>query len=159
MKKLILSTIALLSIFMSFSFKSSGNDKMKNKPSSKKILIIGINPSLIDFSSPEYAAFPGLTAEKVEAGIKAQQSRLKELGYEAELCWIDLGQTALTVIAEKLKKNKFDGVLIGAGIRVTAVNFLLFEKIINNVHENAIQAKIFFNTKPTDTVESVQRWL
>ncbi len=38
---------------------------MTNK---KTILLIGINPSLIDFTTSEFAAFPGLTAEKVEAG-------------------------------------------------------------------------------------------
>ena len=158
-KKLIVSAIALAAIFMIYSFKSSNPDKITTTTDKKVILLIGIDPKLIDFSSPEYAAFPGLTAEKVDAGVKAQQSRLKELGYESELCWIDFGQTASAVILEKLKSKKFDGVLIGAGIRVPQVNFILFEKIINMVHQNAAQARIIFNTNPKDTVEAVQRWL
>lgn len=36
----------------------------------KTVLVVGIDPSLIDFTSPEFAAMPGLSAEKVEMGIK-----------------------------------------------------------------------------------------
>lgn len=159
MKNLMLSTMALASIFTLFSFWTSASEKVNKTTVKKKVLVIGIEPTLIDFSSPEYAAFPGLTSEKVNAGIKAQQAKLIELGYDVDLCMIDFGQTAITVINEKLKKNNYDGILIGAGIRIPATNFLLFEKIINTVHEGATKAKIVFNTNPKDTLEAVQRWL
>lgn len=129
---------------------------MENK---KTILIIGINPALIDFTSPEFAAFPGLTTEKVEAGIKGSINKLIELGYDAQLCWIDFGQTAIDVLTRHLKKAPFDCVLIGAGIRKPETNFLLFEKMINTIHEFAPKPKICFNTNPTDTIEAVKRWL
>lgn len=129
---------------------------MANK---KKILTIGIDPYIIDFSSPEFAAFPGLTAEKVDAGIKASMNQLSGLGYQPELCWVDFGQTASSVVQARLEKQDFDGVLIGAGIRIPASNFLLFEKLINAIHEYAPKAKIFFNTNPRDTTAAVQRWL
>jgi hypothetical protein len=129
---------------------------MANK---KKLLIVGIDPFLIDFSSPEFAAFPGLTPEKVEAGIKAAMQQLGELGYDAELCWTDFGQTAIPVLETHLKKQQFDGVLIGAGIRVPEKNFLLFEKMVNSIHELSSKAKIIFNTNPKDTIEAVQRWI
>ena len=129
---------------------------MENK---KSILIIGIDPLLIDFSSPEFAAFPGLTPEKVEAGIKGSISQLNELGYQAELCWTDFGETAINVLNIQLKKQVFDGVLIGAGIRIPEKNFLLFEKMINEIHEHAPKARICFNTNPKDTISAVQRWV
>lgn len=31
----------------------------------RRVLIIGIEPSIIDDASPDFAAFPGMTAEKV----------------------------------------------------------------------------------------------
>jgi hypothetical protein len=37
--------------------------------------------------------------------------------------------------------------------------FLLFEKLVNVVHENAPGARLCFNTRPDDTAESVQRWI
>lgn len=125
----------------------------------KKVLIIGIDPSLIDFSTPEFAAMPGLTAEKVEAGIKGSINQLNEIGYDAHLCWTDFGETAIAVIKQKLQDTRFDCVLIGAGIRKPESNFLLFENMINTILEYAPKAKICFNTNPMDTVASVQRWL
>lgn len=125
----------------------------------KTVLIVGIDPTLIDFTTPEFAAMPGLTAEKVEMGIKNSINQLNELGYSAHLCWTDFGETAIEVIKKQLTEIQFDGVLVGAGIRKPDSNFILFEKMINVIHEFAPQTKICFNTNPMDTVASVQRWL
>ncbi len=129
---------------------------MTNK---KNVLIIGIDPKHLDFSSPEFAAMPGLTAEKVFMGITGSIKALNEIGYNAELCWTDLGDTAIDVLKNHLQKTAFDCVLIGAGIRKPDSNFSLFENMINAVHEFAPKAKICFNTNPMDTVQSVQRWV
>lgn len=129
---------------------------MSNK---KSVLVIGIDPKWIDFSSPEFSAMPGITAEKVTMGITGSINALNELGYDAELCWTDLGDTAIDVIKTHLQKRDFDCVIIGAGIRKPDSNFKLFENMINVVHEYATKAKICFNTHPMDTVQSVQRWV
>jgi hypothetical protein len=50
-------------------------------------------------------------------------------------------------------------VIIGAGIRANATYFVLFERLLNIVHELAPKARIAFNTKPTDTVDAARRWL
>jgi hypothetical protein len=97
---------------------------MENK---KSVLVIGIDPKWIDFSSPEFAAVPGLNAEKVTMGIQSSINTLKDLGYHAELCWTDLGNTAGEVLKTHLQKQSFDCVLIGAGIRKPDTNFNLFE--------------------------------
>ena len=98
---------------------------MENK---KTVLVIGIDPSLIDFTTPEFAAMPGLTAEKVEMGIKNSVTQLNEIGYDAYLCWTDFGETAIDVIKNQLEEKHFDCVLIGAGIRKPESNFIFFEK-------------------------------
>lgn len=120
----------------------------------KSVLSIGIDPSLVD-----YSAFPGLDAGKVSAGIRAMVEKARELGYDIEACFIDLGETAEAVVAEKLRVRRPDCVLIGAGLRVPPDRLLLFEKIINLVHSSPPQAKVCFNTKPTDSLEAIQRWL
>ena len=123
------------------------------------VLIVGLQPQLIDFSSPDFAAFPGLDAAKVQAALDADEATLHSLGYDAQLCLTDFGDTAEAVVSECLKQKRFDCVLIGAGVRRIERHFLLFEKLINVVHEHAPQAKICFNTRPDDTAESVQRWV
>lgn len=108
----------------------------------KQVLIVGLQPELIDFSSPEYAAFPGLTAEKVMAGLNAGAASLKAQGYEAELCLTDFGATAEDVLRNALIQKQYDCVLVGAGVRTVPTHFLLFEKIINTIHAHAPSAKI-----------------
>lgn len=120
----------------------------------KKVLLIGLHPSVVDYSS-----IPGLDATKLWAGLDAGESQLQQLGYDAKWCLTDLGETAESVVLERLRQNEYDCILIGAGVRTMAPHFLLFEKLINIVHEHAPRAKLCFNTRPTDTVEAVQRWV
>lgn len=125
----------------------------------KRVLVIGLQPALIDFSAPDYAAFPGLDAAKVLAGLTAAEEQLHRIGYDAQTCLVDFGETAEAVVLDRLRQARFDCVLIGAGVRTVARHFLLFEKLINLVHEHAPQAKLCFNTNPNDTAEAVRRWI
>jgi hypothetical protein len=123
----------------------------------KSVLVIGLNPTLIDFSQPGYA--PGMDAAKVLAGLKASEDELTGLGYRVQMCLTDFGGTAEAVVQRQLEQKQFDCILIGAGVRTNPSNFLLFEKLINVVHEHAPQARICFNTLPSDTAAAVKRWL
>lgn len=119
-----------------------------------QILLIGIEPTLVDFST-----MPDLDAAKVSSGLRVQQQRLRDLGFDVEWCLTDLGATAADVVRAALAARPPDVVLIGAGIRVIPANFSLFERLINVVHEGAPRAKICFNTRPDDTQEAVLRWI
>src|SRR5215467_3405701 len=123
----------------------------------KSVLVIGLDPTLIDFSKPGYA--PGMDAAKVLAGLKASEDELTGLGYSVQTCLTDFGETAEAVLQTRLKQTRFDCILIGAGVRANPSNFILFEKLINVVHEHAPHAKICFNTIPSDTAAAVKRWL
>lgn len=123
-----------------------------------RVVLIGLEPTLINFSEPAYAAFPGLNAVKVQAGLDADIAKLNELGYAAELCLVDFGETAEAVLRRLFEAKAFDCVLIGAGVRMVAQNTPLFEKLINIVHECARDAKLCFNTNPSDSAQAVQRW-
>jgi hypothetical protein len=125
----------------------------------KSVLLVGLRPELINFADPAYAAFPGLDAAKIMAALTADEHSLNAMGYDAKLCLTDFGETAEAVIREKLSEKKYDCILIGAGVRTISPNFLLFEKLINIVHEHAPAARICFNTKPNDTAEAVKRWV
>ena len=123
----------------------------------KSVLVVGLDPALIDFSQPGYA--PGMTTEKVLAGIRHSEDELDRLGYRAATCLTDFGETAEAVVRDRLQQQPFDCVMIGAGVRSNPSNFLLFEKLINVVHEHAPQAKLCFNQMPHDTAAAVKRWL
>ena len=123
----------------------------------KSVLVVGLDPTLIDFSKPGYA--PGMNTAKVLAGIKSSEDELTRLGYSVQTCLTDFGETAEAAVQNQLKQKRFDCVLIGAGVRTNPSHFLLFEKLINVVHEHAPQAKLCFNTIPSDTAAAVQRWI
>lgn len=123
----------------------------------KKILIIGTDPRTIDFTNPEI--HQGLTVERIEQGTNATIETLKDSGYGAEMFLIETGNEDLNNLANHLRHKKLDGIVIGNGIRGLKTNFILFEKIVNVVHANAPNSKIIFNSLPTDTLESVKRWL
>jgi hypothetical protein len=123
----------------------------------KSVLVIGLDPALIDFSKPGYA--PGMNAAKVLGGMKSSEEELTRLGYSVQMCLTDFGDTAGSVVETQLRQTAFDCILIGAGVRANPGNFMLFEKLINVVHEHAPQARICFNTSPNDTVDAIKRWL
>ncbi|MDP3278668.1 MAG: hypothetical protein Q8Q09_25990 [Deltaproteobacteria bacterium] len=120
----------------------------------KRVVLIGLLPSVVDLS-----AFPGLTPEKLGASLAREEQSLRDLGFDARWCLTDLGETAEAVLRATLDEKPCDVVLIGAGVRASAAHFLLFEKLVNVVHERAPQAKICFNTRPDDTREAVLRWI
>lgn len=134
---------------------TQNHQKQKSKIM-KKILIIGINPQTIDFSNPEIA--PGLTAEKVELGTKATIDNLVTMGYAAESFFLDTGASDYSQLIKKISSVQYDGIVIGNGIRGLASNFIMFEQIVNVVHEHAPKSKILFNSLPTNTDEAVKRW-
>ena len=123
----------------------------------KSVLVVGLDPSLIDFSQPGYP--PDMNTTKVLAGIKSSSDELTRLGYSVQTCFTDFGETAEAVVKSQLKQKRFDCVMIGAGVRTVPSNFLLFEKLVNVVHEHAPQAKLCFNQLPSDTAEAVKRWV
>jgi len=120
----------------------------------KSVLIIGFEPTLLDYST-----IPDLDAAKVMGQLKADEAHLQGLGYEVDFCLTDLGETAGAFVLDRLRRKQFDCIVIGAGVRTIPKYFILFEKLINVVHEHAPQAKLCFNTKPSDTAEAVQRWI
>lgn len=123
----------------------------------KTVLIIGMDPWTIDFTSPEIPA--GLTPEKIELGTNATLEQLRAIGYDAETYLIKTGASDLSELATQLQETNYDGVVIGNGIRGLPSNFILFEKLVNLVHTNAPESKIIFNSLPTNTDEAVKRWL
>jgi hypothetical protein len=121
----------------------------------KKVLVIGIDPKLIESN---LATTTGWDANRVKLAVQDANKRLTELGYEMHDCLVDLGETADSVVSATLSREKFDCILISGGIRLVPQNTAMFEKIINAIHQEAPpSSKICFNTNPGDTVEAILR--
>ena len=120
---------------------------------STNVLALGLDPQFADFSQ-----MPGVSPAMVQSYVDAQLERVRSLGYFVESCLVDAGETAEEVTKLQLDSRTFDCVLFGAGLRAPA-HLLLFEKLVNLVHERAPLAKLCFNTNPADSAEAVQRWV
>lgn len=123
----------------------------------KKILLLGIDPKFIDVN---LATSTGWDANRVKAVAQEENNKLTDLGYEPQICFIDLGETAESVVSDRISRENFDCIMIGAGVRLVPQHTVLFEKIINAVHQKASpSSKICFNTNPGDSAEAVLRWV
>ena len=122
-----------------------------------RLLLLGLDPDIVDYSK---APVPGLTAAKVRSAIEADRAKLEELGYSVTVLYVDAGEKAEALLADTLATDRYDCIMIGAGLRTVPPYFLLFEKLINVIHQHApASTRLCFNTNPTDTAEAVQRWV
>lgn len=119
-----------------------------------RVLYVGLEPTLLDATM-----MPGFDAASVAAGIERALADLRGGGFEPTWCPVDRGETARDVVVAELARTRYDAVVIGAGLRMAPPLFLLFETLVNAVHAHAPHAKICFNTRPTDTLEAVRRWI
>ncbi len=120
----------------------------------KKVVLVGWEPEVLD-----YTKIPNMTAEKVRSMLEADRDNLRSEGYDADIFYISSSETAFDCVSEALKKTSYDAVLIGAGVRRADEHFIVFEQLVNAVHQNAPNTKICFNTNPGDTAEAIKRWV
>jgi hypothetical protein len=122
-----------------------------------RVLFVGYDPEAVDFSDP--ALPPGMTAEKVHAGIAVAMKQFTERGWEADLGFIRPDETAGPTVERQLASKRYDCVVIGAGVRLPPRGLVLFEVVVNAVHKAAPGAAIAFNTVPQDSADAAARWL
>jgi hypothetical protein len=122
-----------------------------------RILLVGYDPETVDFSDP--ALPPGMTAEKVRAGIAVALKQFAERGWEADVGFIRPDETIGPTVERQLASTHYDCVVIGAGVRLPPRRLALFEAVINAVHKAAPSAAIAFNTRPEDSADAAARWL
>ncbi len=121
----------------------------------KRVLLVGLDPATVDFSDP--ALPPGMTAEKIDEGVKVALADMAERGWQAENCFIKPDETAAPVVERRLAEGRYDCVVIGAGVRLPPSRLVLFEAVVNAVHRAAPRATIAFNTRPEDTGAAAAR--
>jgi hypothetical protein len=117
-----------------------------------RVLLVGYDPETVDFSDP--ALPPGMTVEKIRAGIAVALNRFAECGWEADVGFIRPDETAGPTVERQLASTTYDCVVIGAGVRLPPRRLAVFEAVINAVHKAAPGAVIAFNTRPEDSADA-----
>ena len=119
---------------------------------------IGLDPDVIDCSSPDFAHFPGLSTEKLRAANDENVAALRAAGYHVDNCLIDFGDAGADKARQWLAAKRYDAVLIGAGVRLVASNTLLFEAIVNAAHIAQPGCRFVFNRAAVATPDDIRRW-
>jgi hypothetical protein len=119
---------------------------------------IGLDPDLIDYSSADFAQFPGLSKQKLQTADDENIAGLRATGYDVDNCLIDLGAAGAALARRWLAAKRYDAVLIGAGVRLVAGNTLLFEAIVNAAHVAQPDCRFVFNRAAVSTPDDIRRW-
>lgn len=122
-----------------------------------RILLLGLDPDTVDYSDP--ALPPGMTAEKVRAGIAVALKQFADHGWESEVGFIRPDETAGPTVERLLRAANYDCVVVGAGVRLPPRHLALFEVVINAIRKAAPGAAIAFNTRPDDSADGAARWV
>ena len=102
----------------------------------KRVFVVVWHPSVV-----EYSKWPGLTAEKLETVLRADERKLNDLDYHATRAFIYSGESATEQLETTLKEPAFDLVMIGGR---------------RSQGRRSLGARIAFNTGPTDSDAAVQ---
>ena len=122
-----------------------------------RILLLGLDPETVDYSDP--ALPPGMTPEKIRAGIAVAVSQFTSRGWEYDVGYILADETAGPAVERQLRSTNYDCVVIGGGVRLPPRNLALFEVVINAIRKVAPGAAIAFNTRPDDSADAAARGL
>jgi hypothetical protein len=115
-----------------------------------------------NWSGSHFSELPARARAKCGAGNgegAQANKRLGALGYEVQTCLVSPDTTSEVAVRDALAQAAFDCIMIGAGLGGLVENIILFERVMNVIHQDAPLAKLCFNTQPSDTVEAVLRWV
>ncbi len=95
-------------------------------------------------------------SERIERGNAA----LRDAGFNFVPCLVDASPDAAEqVIRDHLQDAQFGLAMVGGGIRMVPEHTLLFERIVNVLHEVSPGIRLCFNITPDNTVDALRRWI
>ena len=92
-----------------------------------RILLLGLVPETVDYSDPTLP--PGMTAEKVHAGIAVALKQFTDRGWESDVGYIRPDETAGPTVESQLRSTRYDCLVIGAGVRLPPRNLALLKSL------------------------------
>ncbi|KAH7408314.1 hypothetical protein DE146DRAFT_370303 [Phaeosphaeria sp. MPI-PUGE-AT-0046c] len=129
---------------------------MSSQPTTFKILLTGLrtNAPIPDYFRTLYGQ-----PSEISAKIAADAQRLKEAGHDVCEYFLDENDlaTGLEWLTTKLRDKRFDGIMIGSGLRLIPEMTSIFEKVVNVVVNEGRGSVLMFNDGPGGNWDAVQR--
>ena len=122
---------------------------------SPRVLQIGIDPAVVDFSP-----WPGQDADGLRARLDDAVAALRSAGFDVTVCLLpDNAAAAESAVGDVCTGSAFDVVEIGSGLRTSHEYTLVFERVVNTVAALQPGVPICFNDSPETTIDAVRRCL
>lgn len=117
-----------------------------------QILVLGIDPRRMGGGFD-----PAPVAQAIETGM----AKFAEQGIGAQSCLfgIDGSDNPEELATAALTAQAWKCVIIGVGLRKADNELLLFERMVNLVHQHAPDAAIAFNTTLPEFYQAAARWI
>lgn len=121
------------------------------------ILVVGISEPTN--TAPEALRAKGVSAEHIRQASQAMMKAAAEKGYDLKPVLIspDNVQKGIEEFEEKLQSQKWDGVMVGFGIRGDPQFTEVFEQLMNLCRVKSPESQLVFNTEPKDVLPSILR--
>jgi hypothetical protein len=84
-----------------------------------RVLLVGYDPEAVDFSNP--ALPPGMSVEKIRAGVALALKQMTDRGWEGDVCYIRPDGMARQMVERHLASANYACVVIGAGVRLPQI--------------------------------------
>ena len=124
-------------------------------PATTRVLTIGLHPSALYDNR-----VPNLDEADLTARIESANRLIREAGFDAVSCSTGTSPDEVeSTIRDHLATGSFGLAMIGAGVRLQPKCTVLFERIINVLHDAAPDIRLCFNTSPETTTDALRRWI
>ncbi|MFD4367982.1 hypothetical protein [Rhodococcus sp. NPDC058521] len=122
---------------------------------SPRVLQIGIDPAVVDFSP-----WPGQDADGLRARLDEAGAALRNAGFDVTVCLMPNDEAmAESTLRQFLADGTFDVVEIGSGLRTSHEYTLVFERVVNTIAAIHPGIPFCFNDSPETTLDAVRRGL
>jgi len=118
-----------------------------------RVLMIGIDPDLVDFSDPSLP--PGMNADIIRRGIAVSLDAIRAAGDEVTQLFIAPDPAEARRLADQLAA--VDCVTIGGGVHRPPQNLVLFEALLNAVARAPSRPAIALIARPEEAPAAIAR--
>lgn len=121
----------------------------------RHLLVIGMDPAVIDFSP-----WPGQDADSLRARLASSEEALRAEGLDVTTCLVAADPDgAEATLRARLADLTFDVIEIGSGLRTSHEFTAVFERVVNTVVTAQPGVPLCFNDSPESTLDAVRRAL
>ncbi|KAH6644127.1 hypothetical protein C7974DRAFT_382948 [Boeremia exigua] len=121
-----------------------------------KIIVTGLT---VHADIPAYFRELYGTPQQIQSAIDLDEQRIREAGVDVTSYQIDDADTAggLQWLDNKLRSEKFDGIILGSGLRLIPTQTELFENAVNVCRRANPDVRLMFNAGPGTNWDTLQR--